>query len=300
MREQLLSLKVVTANGDIIETGTRSRKSAAGYDLTHLFCGSEGTLGIITEISLRVHPVPEKIAAGLCRFPSLEAAVNTVIGVLQLAIPVSRIELIDELSIRAVNKYSKTSYPESVTLFLEFSGSTASVDDQVKGFRDIASDMGGQALEFAETQEDINALWHARHQLYYATKALSPGKHTITTDVCVPISQLADCILQTRKDIDASGLFGNILGHVGDGNFHTIILADPANNAELEKAETLNERMVKRALSMGGTCTGEHGIGSGKRDFLLWERGEHTVALLTLVKDALDPKGIMNPGKFLN
>lgn len=297
MREQLLSLRVVTASGEIIETGTRSRKSAAGYDLTHMFCGSEGTLGIVTEISLRVHGIPEKIAAGVCRFPNLPAAVNTVIAVIQMGIPVSRIELLDELSLKAVNAYSKTTHPEAITLFLEFSGAAAAVEEQLKNFRDLAADAGGAHIEFAETQEEINALWHARHQLYYATCALDPGKYAVTTDVCVPISRLADCILETREDIDSSGLLGTILGHVGDGNFHTIILADPDNVDEMKKAEGLNERMVKRAIEMGGTCTGEHGIGSGKREFLLWERGAKTVAMMKAIKTALDPKGIMNPGK---
>lgn len=297
MREQLLSLKVVTPSGEIIETGTRSRKSAAGYDLTHMFCGSEGTLGIVTEISLKVHGIPEKVAAGVCRFPDLSSAVNTVIAVIQMGIPVSRIELLDALSIKAVNAYSKTTYPEAITLFLEFSGATAAVEEQLESFGELASSEGGKHIEFAETQEEINALWHARHQLYYATCALDPGKYAVTTDVCVPISRLADCILETRQDIDASGLLGTILGHVGDGNFHTIILADPDSTDEMEKAESLNERMVKRAIEMGGTCTGEHGIGSGKREFLLWERGAEAIAMMKAIKNALDPKGIMNPGK---
>ncbi|MFC3052474.1 FAD-binding oxidoreductase [Kordiimonas pumila] len=297
IREQLLSLKVITASGDIIETGTRSKKSAAGYDLTHLFCGSEGTLGIVTEISLKVHGIPEKVAAGICRFTSLEKAVNTVISTIQMGIPVSRIELLDTLSVRAVNGYSKTEYPEANTLFIEFSGSEASVQDQIENFTMLASEYGGTHVEFAENQEDINALWHARHQLLYATRALSPGKNFITTDVCIPISSLAECIIKTRADLDASGLFGSIVGHVGDGNFHTIILYDPAKPAELEIAESLNRRMVRRAIDMGGTSTGEHGIGTGKREFLVWER-ESAIPVMRMIKQALDPKNIMNPGKI--
>ncbi|MBL4837207.1 MAG: FAD-binding protein [Kordiimonadaceae bacterium] len=297
MREQLLSLKVVTANGDIIETGTRARKSAAGYDLTHLFAGSEGTLGITTEISLRVHGIPEMLSAGVCRFPSLKAAVDTAITTIQMGLPISRIELMDELSIQAVNAHSKTTYPEAPTLFLEFSGSSLSVADQIRSFEEIALDMGGSDIEFANTQEAINALWHARHNILYATKALAPTKSTITTDICVPISELATCMMETRKDIEQSGLLATILGHVGDGNFHTIILVDEENPAEANKATALNVAMVERALKLGGTCTGEHGIGLGKREFLQQEKAS-AIPLMQTIKNALDPKGIMNPGKI--
>jgi len=297
MREQLLSLQVVTASGDVIETGTRSKKSAAGYDLTHLFCGSEGTLGIVTEISVRVHGIPDKIAAGVCRFNSLEDAVNTVMTTMQMDIPISRIELLDDFSIKAVNTYSHTSYPETATLFLEFSGTDVTVADQISSFTELAEDYGGNAIEFAEQQEDINSLWHARHQMYYASKALGPNKHAVTTDVCVPISRLADCMLTTRQKLDESGLLCTMLGHVGDGNFHTIILADENNPTEMQMAEELNKNMVKLAISMGGTCTGEHGIGLGKRDFLMLERGT-AIPIMKQVKKALDPHGIMNPGKI--
>ena len=268
MREQLLSLKVVTANGSVVETGTRARKSAAGYDLTHLFAGSEGTLGIITEISLRVHGIPEKIAAGVCRFKTLEDAVGTAIDTIQMGLPISRIELLDEISIQAVNQYSKTSYAEEPTLFLEFSGSDVSVQDQINNFKEIALNRGSSEIEFATTQEEINHLWHARHQLYYATKAMAPNKATINTDICVPISELANCMMETRKDIEKSGLFATLLGHVGDGNFHSIILVDENNPEEKKKADDLNTAMVERALKVGGTCTGEHGIGIGKKSFL--------------------------------
>jgi D-lactate dehydrogenase (cytochrome) len=297
MREQLLSLKVVTAAGEIIETGTRSKKSAAGYDLTHLFAGSEGTLGIITEVSLKLHGIPEKIAAGVCRFAGMEDAVNTVINTIQLGLPVSRIELLDAISIKAVNAYSKTDFPEEVTLFLEFSGSENSVAEQIETFAEIAESYGGTAIEFAERQEDINRLWHARHQLYWATKALAPDKNSITTDVCVPISRLADCMLETREELEKSGFLSSLLGHVGDGNFHTIILFDGISESECQQVKTLADNMAKRAIDMGGTCTGEHGIGTGKRAYLEWERGA-SVDMMKQIKMALDPKDIMNPGKI--
>lgn len=298
MREQVLSLKVVTALGDVIETGTRARKSAAGLDLTHLFIGSEGTLGIITELSLKLHGIPEKLAAGVCRFPSLRAATDTVMATIQMGLPVSRIELLDELSVRAVNTYAKMNHPETPTLFLEFGGTSASVDEQIAIFTDLALSLGGSDIEFADTQEEMNRMWHARHQLYYATRAMGPGKKIVTTDVCVPISRLGDCMLETRADFEASPLFASMLGHVGDGNFHTIMLADPTSRVEMSVLERLNERMVRRAIAMGGTCTGEHGIGIGKRDFLQWEKGPATT-LMRQVKMALDPLGIMNPGKML-
>jgi len=297
MREQILSLKVVTPTGTIIETGTRAKKSAAGYDLTHLYCGSEGTLGIITEATLKLHPIPEKIAAGVCCFPDLESAINTVISVMQSGIGISRIELLDVLSIKAVNGYSKTNHKEAATLFLEFSGTNAAVAEQIETCKAIANDFNGADIEFAENQEAINKLWHARHQLYYATRALAPGKESITTDVCVPISQLADCMLETREDLTSSGLVATMLGHVGDGNFHTIILFDADAADEIAQVTELSEGMAKRAIAMGGTCTGEHGIGCGKQTYLEWERG-NAVDIMRSVKTALDPDNIMNPGKI--
>lgn len=297
IREQVLSLKVVTASGDIVETGTRARKSSTGYDLTHLFIGSEGTLGIVTEISLRVHGIPEKTAAATCTFPSLTAAIDTVITTIQMGIPISRIELLDTMSVEAINAYAKLDLPVAPTLFLEFAGGPAAVEEQIASFKDIADEYDGNALKFAKTQETINTLWHARHQLYYATKALAPGKHVITTDVCVPISALAACMEATRADIDASPVEATMLGHVGDGNFHSIILADPNNSLEMDAADALNQRMVQRAIDMGGTATGEHGIGVGKQVFLAWEKAD-AIPLMRKVKTALDPDGIMNPGKI--
>jgi D-lactate dehydrogenase (cytochrome) len=297
MREQLLSLKVVTATGEVMETGTRARKSAAGYDLTHLFCGSEGTLGVVTEMSLRVYGIPERIAAGVCLFPDIGDAVGTVIATIQTGLQMARIELLDTLSVRAVNAYSSLDQPEQPMLFLEFHGSDAAVAADVESFTAIAQEFGGSDIRFAEHQEDINRLWQARHNLYYASRALRPGHHALTTDVCVPISRLADCMLETRKDIDDSPVVGTMLGHVGDGNFHTILLADPDRPDEMAALGALSHRMAHRAIGMGGTCTGEHGIGLGKMDYLLAERGAG-VGLMHRLKAALDPAGIMNPGKI--
>lgn len=297
IREQLLSLQVVTPSGDIIETGTRSKKSAAGYDLTHLFAGSEGTLGVVTEVTLRLHPIPEAIVAGTCCFPSLSAAIQTVISTIQLGMAISRIELLDALSIQAVNAHSGLKHTEKPTLFVEFSGSKTAVTEQITQFEELAADFGGADIIFAESQEKISELWHARHQLYYATRSLEPGKNSHTTDVCVPISKLADCMLETRNDLEASGLTATMLGHVGDGNFHTIILVDGDDPDQLSKVADLTDRMARRAIDMDGTCTGEHGIGIGKQAYLLWERGE-AVAVMQQVKQALDPQGIMNPGKI--
>lgn len=297
MREQILSLKVVTPSGDIIETATRAKKSAAGYDLTHLYAGSEGTLGVITEVTLKLHGIPSKIVAGTCHFPHLEAAITTVILAIQMGIPVSRIELLDSLAIKAVNAFSKTSHAEAVTLFFEFTGSEATVAEQIIDFEALAGENGAGGMQYADNQETINQLWHARHQLYYATRALAPTKDSITTDVCVPISRLTDCMLETRADIEASDLTATMLGHVGDGNFHTIILVDRENTDEIRQADELSARMARRAIDMDGTCTGEHGIGIGKRSYLTWERGD-SVVVMQQVKTALDPQGIMNPGKI--
>lgn len=297
MREQILSLKVVTAAGEVIETGTRSKKSAAGYDLTHLFCGSEGTLGIVTEISVKVYGIPERVAAGVCRFGNIEGAIGTVIATIQTGLQVARIELLDDMSIKAVNGYSKTGLKVCPTLFVEFHGSNAGVAADIEAYEAIAADFGGLGIAFAEKQEDINKLWHARHNLYYATRAMAPGKHMTTTDVCVPISRLADCMLATRRDIDDSPVEGTMLGHVGDGNFHTLLLADPEDADQMRALEDVSSRMAYRAIEMGGTCTGEHGVGIGKQDYLRAERGA-SVGLMQQIKTALDPKGIMNPGKI--
>ncbi|WP_262694274.1 FAD-binding oxidoreductase [Kordiimonas aquimaris] len=297
MREQVLSLQVVTAAGDIVETGTRARKSAAGYDLTHMFIGAEGTLGIVTEASLKVYGIPETISAGICSFRSVKDAVDTAITSIQMGLPISRIELMDTFSMKAVNAYSKLGYAEQPTLFLEFTGAKVSVSEQIASFRDIAGEFGGSDITFASAQEDINKLWHARHQLYYATKAMAPGKHVVTTDACVPISNLAACMEETRIDLEEAGVTATMLGHVGDGNFHSIILVDPENPIDMQLADDLNARMMRRAINMDGTATGEHGIGIGKQKFLEWEKAD-TLPLMRSIKTALDPKGIMNPGKI--
>ena len=298
MRENVLSLTVVMADGRVIRTARRARKSAAGYDLTRLFVGSEGTLGVITEITLRLYGIPEAVLAAVCPFPDLESAVNTVILTIQSGIPVARIELLDEAQMDAVNRYSKLDYAVKPTLFFEFHGSDAGVREQVENVKAIAGDFGADDFQWATRAEDRNKLWQARHDAYYAAIALRPGCRGIATDVCVPISKLAECILETRKDIDASGLCAPIVGHVGDGNFHIVFVVDPDNADEMKRAEAVNERMVMRAIALDGTCTGEHGVGYGKIDFLTAEHGEALVAMRA-VKQALDPRNIMNPGKIV-
>ena len=298
MRENVLGLTVVLADGRIIKTGGRSRKSAAGYDLTRLFVGSEGTLGVITEIQLRLYGIPEAMSAAVCSYESLEGAVNTVINTIQLGIPVARIELLDEVMLDALNKYSGFDYPVQPTLFFEFHGSQAGVEEQARTVGEISAEWGGGDFRWTAAQEERTKLWLARHDAYYAALALKPGAKGWATDVCVPISRLADCILETKKDIEDSGLLAPIVGHVGDGNFHLSFIVDPDDKAEMTKSEEVNDRMVLRALGMGGTCTGEHGIGYGKLDFLTAEHGE-AVAVMRQVKQALDPQGIMNPGKVV-
>ncbi len=298
MRENVLGLTVVLADGRIIKTGGRSRKSAAGYDLTRLFVGSEGTLGVITEIQLRLYGIPEAMSAAVCSYESLEGAVNTVINTIQLGIPVARIELLDEVMLDALNKYSGFDYPVQPTLFFEFHGSPAGVEEQAQTVGEISAEWGGGDFRWTAAQEERTKLWQARHDAYYAALALKPGAKGWATDVCVPISRLADCILETKKDIEDSGLLAPIVGHVGDGNFHLSFIVDPDDKAEMTKSEEVNDRMVLRALGMGGTCTGEHGIGYGKLDFLTAEHGE-AVAVMRQVKQALDPQGIMNPGKVV-
>jgi D-lactate dehydrogenase (cytochrome) len=298
MRENVLSLTVVMADGRVIRTARRARKSSAGYDLTRLFVGSEGTLGVITEVTLRLYGIPEAVVAAVCPFPDLESAVNTVILTIQSGIPVARIELLDEAQMDAVNKYSKLDYAVKPTLFFEFHGSDAGVREQVENVKAIAADFGADDFQWATKAEDRNKLWQARHDAYYAAIALRPGCRGIATDVCVPISKLAECILETRKDIDASGLCAPIVGHVGDGNFHIVFVVDPDNADEMKRAEAVNERMVMRAIALDGTCTGEHGVGYGKIDFLTAEHGEALVAMRA-VKQALDPQNIMNPGKIV-
>ncbi len=298
MRENVLGLTVVTADGRVIRTGGRARKSSAGYDLTRLFVGSEGTLGVITELQLRLYGIPEAITAAVCSFDNLEGAVNTVIAVIQSGIPVARIELLDEVQMDAINRYSGLDYPVLPTLFFEFHGTEAGAREQAERAGELAQEFGGGDFRWAAQQEDRNRLWQARHDAYHACKAMRPGSEAWATDVCVPISRLADCIVETRRDIDESNLIAPIVGHVGDGNFHLVYLVDPEDRDELKRAEAHNERMVMRALAMGGTCTGEHGIGYGKIDFLQAEQGE-AVSLMRSIKTALDPDNIMNPGKIL-
>jgi len=298
MRENVLGLTVVLADGRVIRTGGRARKSAAGYDLTRLFVGSEGTLGVITEIGLRLHGIPEAISAAVCGFATLAGAVDTVIMTIQSGIPVARIELLDEVQMDAVNRYSKLDYPVRPTLFFEFHGSETGVAEQVERVGEIAADCGGGDFRWATRPEDRSTLWQARHDAYYASLALRPGAKGWPTDVCVPISRLADCILETKVDIECSGLLAPIVGHVGDGNFHLTFVIDPDDAEEMARAAALNERMVMRALAMGGTCTGEHGIGIGKMKFLQAEHGE-AVAVMRQIKQALDPDNLMNPGKIL-
>ncbi|MDP2696719.1 FAD-linked oxidase C-terminal domain-containing protein [Thalassospira sp.] len=299
MRDNVLNLTVVTPDGKIIKTANRARKSSAGYDLTRLFVGSEGTLGVITEIGLKLYGIPEAISAAVCAFPSVEAAVNTTILTIQAGIPVARIELLDALQIRAINNYSKTDHKEAPTLFFEFHGTEASVKEQAEFVESVASEFGAEEFQWATKAEDRTRLWAARHKAYYASLQLEPGKRGMPTDVCVPISRLAEAITQTQADCDASPLTCTIVGHVGDGNFHTLILLDPENPVEMAEAKRLHDRMVERALAMGGTCTGEHGIGFGKLDFMEAEHGADTIALMRAIKNAIDPQGLMNPGKLV-
>jgi D-lactate dehydrogenase (cytochrome) len=299
MRENVLALTVVLADGRVIRTSRRARKSAAGYDLTRLFVGSEGTLGIITEVTLRLYGVPEAMAAAVCSFDTLEGAVKTVIQTIQLGIPVARIELLDEVQMDSVNKFSKLSYPVKDTLFIEFHGTQAGVKEQAELVQSIAGEHGGGEFKWATRQEERAHLWQARHDVTYANKALRPGCEIWATDVCVPISRLAECILETKKDLKQSFLVAPLVGHVGDGNFHLGFLIDRNNPAELAEAERLNERLVMRALAMDGTCTGEHGVGLGKQKFLIAEHGE-AVSVMRQVKQALDPLNILNPGKIFS
>jgi len=299
MREAVMSLKVVLADGRVIHTATRSRKSSAGYDLTRLFVGSEGTLGIITEITLRLHGIPEAISAAVCSFPSIDDTVGSVIETIQLGVPVARIELLDDVTMRGVNSFSKTDYPVSHTLFYEFHGSQTTVEEHSRQAQEIASGFGGGDFNWETKAEDRNRLWQARHDALYAMNALRPGSKPMVTDVCVPISQLAQCISETKVDIERSSIMAPIAGHAGDGNFHVVYLVDTDSPDELKEAGDMHDKLVARALALGGTCTGEHGIGYGKIDFLNSELGEG-VSVMRSIKLALDPNNIMNPGKIIN
>lgn len=298
MREAVLNLKVVTPDGKVITTARRARKSAAGYDLTRLFVGSEGTLGIITEITLRLHPIPETISAAVCGFETLHGAIDTVVQAIQLGIPLARVEILDDMQIRACNAWSKLDYPELTTLFFEFHGSPAGVAEQVALVGELAAANGGGEFRWSNLPEERARLWKARHEAYYAAVNLRPGAIGWSTDVCVPISRLPDCIKETKRDLEQASLPATIVGHVGDGNFHVIFPIDPASSDELAEVEAINERLVRRALDMGGTCTGEHGIGLGKRPWLVEELGEDVVDIMRLVKRAIDPDGLFNPDKI--
>ena len=298
MRENVLGLEVVTASGETIRTGTRARKSSAGYDLTRLMVGSEGTLGVITEITLKLFPLPEAVSAATCSFPSIDAAVQTTIQIIQMGVPIARVELIDENAVRMVNAHSKINLPVQPMLLMEFHGSPASVKEQAETVQEIAAEFGGQAFEWATTPEDRTRLWTARHNAYFAAIQSRPGCRAISTDTCVPISRLADCLLDSIAEVEASGIPYFLVGHVGDGNFHFGYLIDPDSAQERATAETLNNQLVARALALDGTCTGEHGIGLHKMDFLISETGIGAVSMMRAIKQALDPKNIMNPGKI--
>jgi len=300
MRENVLGLTVVLANGEIIKAGTRARKSAAGYDLTRLFVGSEGTLGVITEVCLRLYGLSEAISAAIVNFPDIRSAAEATIQTIQMGIPMARIEILDSTYMKAINNYSKTSYAELDTLFLEFHGTAAAVAEQVQMFDEISREFGANGFQWAQKEEDRARLWRARHDAYYAGLAVNPGSQGYVTDVCVPISRLADCIDETRKDIAASGLFAPILGHVGDGNFHATVFIDPGDENMLQKTRAFDERLVQRALEMGGTCTGEHGIGMGKLMHMRNEHGDGAIETMQAIKSALDPLNIMNPGKVVD
>ena len=298
MRENVLALEVVTASGDVIRTGTRAKKSSAGYDLTRLMVGSEGTLGVITEVTVKLYPLPEAISAAVCSFPSIEAAVRTTIEVIQMGIPIARVELIDGNTIRMVNAHSKTTLREAPMLLMEFHGSPSSVKEQAELVQEIASGHDSNAFEWASTPEERTRLWAARHNVYFAAIQSRPGCRAISTDTCVPISRLADCLLESIAEVDATDIPYFLVGHVGDGNFHFGYLIDPTLPKEREVAEALNHKLVARALALGGTCTGEHGVGLHKIDFLVTETGRGAVDMMRTIKRALDPKNIMNPGKI--
>ncbi|WP_434514119.1 FAD-binding oxidoreductase [Dechloromonas sp. ARDL1] len=299
MRDNVMATTTVLADGRIMKTGGRARKSSAGYDLTRLLVGSEGTLGIMTKLTVKLYPIPEAISAAVCTFPSIEAAVQTVIQTIQLGVPVARIELLDALSLKAINLFSKTTLAEAPTLFFEFHGSPAGVEEQAQTVQAIADELGGTDFAWATRPEDRSRLWQARHDAYFACLQLKPGCRSFPTDVCVPISRLAECIAATNEDIARVGIPIALFGHVGDGNFHLVVLVDTDNAKEMEEAAWISQRVVERAIAMEGTCTGEHGIGLGKRKYLPLEHGEVAVDVMRTLKQALDPHNLLNPGKIL-
>ena len=299
MRDNVLGLTAVLSDGRIIHTGGRARKSSSGYDLTRLFVGSEGTLGVITELTLRLYGRPEAVRAAVCPFGSMAGAAATVIQTIQLGIPVARIEIVDEAQLRVVNAYSKTNYPIAPTLFFEFHGiSDVMVDEQIKAVDEIAREQGAKGFQWASTLEDRATLWQARHNAYYATVASRPGARAWTTDICVPISHLAECILETQADLREAGVVAPLVGHAGDGNFHLIFMLDPDDKKEFAQISHLNERLIERSLRFGGTCSGEHGVGLGKLNYLKAEHGE-SLDVMRAIKRALDPNNLMNPGKLI-
>ena len=299
MRESVLALEVVLADGRVIRTGTRAKKSAAGYDLTRLFVGSEGTLGLITEITLRLYGQPEAVSAAICTFPSTTDAVNTVIQTIQMGVPVARMEFIDAASIRAVNRYSSYDMAEQPTLFMEFHGTDAGVAEQAETVGELAQANSGSAFEWTTKPEERNRLWAARHNYYYGLKSMLPGKRGFATDACVPISRLAECIDETEQDLASAAIFFAIVGHVGDGNFHVSLMIDPDDRSEIDEATRLADRLTERTLRMGGTVSGEHGVGIGKKKFMAREHGADAWELMGAIKRTFDPAGILNPGKML-
>ena len=299
MRENVLGLTVVTAEGKVIKTGTRAKKSSAGYDLTRLFVGSEGTLGIITEVTLKLYPQPESISAAVCSFNDIASAVNTVIVTMQMGVPVARVEFLDENGVKAINKHDKLTLPEKPLLLFEFHGSENGVKEQAEIVQEIAQDHGAIGFEWATRPEDRSRLWQARHNAYFALLQLRPGCRAISTDCCVPISHLAEILLVTKADCEQQQLTHSIIGHVGDGNFHVQMMVDPNDPEDIARAEAVNARMVERAIAMDGTCTGEHGVGLHKMDFLIQEHGEGAIDTMRAIKHALDPHNILNPGKII-
>ena len=299
MRDNVMATTTVLADGRILKTGGRARKSSAGYDLTRLLVGSEGTLGIMAELTVKLYPIPEAISAAVCTFPDIDSAVQAVILTIQLGVPVARIELLDALSLKAINLFSKTTLAEAPTLFFEFHGSPASVEEQAQTVQGIADDLGGTHFEWAARPEDRSRLWQARHDAYFACLQLKPGCRCFPTDVCVPISRLAECIAATNEDIAQVGIPIALFGHVGDGNFHLVVLVDTGNEQDMKEAAWISQRVVERAIAMEGTCTGEHGIGLGKRKYLRLEHGDVAVDVMRSIKQALDPQNILNPGKVL-
>ena len=299
MRENVMALKVVLADGRVIKTGSRARKSSAGYDLTKLFVGAEGTLGVITEVTLRLHPQPEAIGGASCTFPTVRDAIETAMETIQLGVPVARIEFMDEVQVKACNRYSKTNYPEGPILFLEFHGdSVRSIDEQAETVKKLAEEHRGLKFQWFTTPEERAALWKMRHEAYFANVAYRTGAKMFTTDICVPISRLADCIVESKQDIERASFPAPIVGHVGDGNFHISFMIDPASDSELQEARILEEKIILRALEMGGTSTGEHGIGTGRKKYLPIEHGP-ALDVMRAIKQALDPENRMNPGKMV-